>query len=82
MAQHAQLQAQAMLENQSVMSPMSPGSGSSAKSVKSAKKKNGNVREMSPEGPVSEVEQFTGISCLLITWKSNPEVEHLKVLIK
>ena len=24
-------------------------------------------------------EQFTGISCLLITWKSNPEVEQFKV---
>ena len=28
---------------------------------------------------VENKEEFTGISCLLITWKSNPEVEQFKV---
>ena len=58
--------AQARLENQSLMSPMSPMSPVSKSSSRSAK-------------PAAAPDQFTGISCLLITWKSNPEVENLKV---
>merc|ERR1719245_1327813 len=46
------------------MSPMSPVSKSSSRSAK----------------PAGAPDQFTGISCLLITWKSNPEVENLKEL--
>ena len=58
---------------------MSPLSGRS-------RKKNGNVcsSELSPLSPSSDLQagptqEFTGISCLLITWKSNPEVEQFKV---
>ena len=61
---------------------MSPLAGSSS----GAGKKNGNVcsSELSPLSPTSDLEaepsqEFSGISCLLITWKSNPEVEQFKV---
>ena len=64
----------------SLMSPMSPMSGSSKKSKSSGsgsgKKKSGTD---SAASTAEQAEQFTGISCLLITWKSNPEVEHFKV---
>lgn len=64
----------------SLMSPLSPMSGSSKKSKSSGsgsgKKKPGTDSAASTAGVA---EQFTGISCLLITWKSNPEVEHFKV---
>ena len=58
---------------------MSPLSGSC--------RKNGNVcsSELSPLSPSSEPQtgaasqEFSGISCLLITWKSNPEVKEFKV---
>ena len=57
---------------------MSPVSGSC--------RRNGNVcsTELSPLSPGSELQagasqEFSGISCLLITWKSNPEVEQFKV---
>ena len=63
--------AQARLENQSLMSPMSPMSPVSKSSSRSAKR--------SPTQTAAAPDQFTGISCLLITWKSNPEVENLKV---
>ena len=63
------------------LSPLSPLSGSG-----SCRKKNGNVctSELSPLSPSSDLQaeatqEFTGISCLLITWKSNPEVEQFKV---
>ena len=61
---------------------MSPQSGSSGK-------KNGAVcsSELSPLSPTSDLQaepsqEFSGISCLLITWKSNPEVEQFKVKAK
>jgi len=51
----------------SLMSPMSPASVKSAGSQGTSR------------GPHQE-DQFTGISCLLITWKSNTEVEQFKDL--
>jgi len=84
------LAAQEASENNSLLSPClssirSPGSGGSSKS--SNKKKNGTAgRKMQLEDMLAECaiveqkEEFTGISCLLITWKSNPEVEELKEL--
>ena len=87
--------AQELLEaenHSSHLSPLSPVSGMSSKSNKSVKsggsrKKNGVVKT-TPKSPPSSarsaaapVQEFTGISCLLITWKSNPEVEQFKVLI-
>lgn len=80
--------AQDMLDNQSsLLSPLSPVSHVSTKSARSvksvrssgSKKRDGTIKEMSPP-PMEREEQFTGISCLLITWKSNPEVEQFKEL--
>ena len=75
----ASQQAAEVLEASSQL--VSPLSGSS-------RKKNGNVcsSELSPLSPTSDPQagatqeqEFSGISCLLITWKSNPEVEQFKV---
>ena len=78
--QAAEMMAEADL---SLMSPLSPMSGSSKKSKSSGsgsgKKKVGTDSAASMAGGIEQAEQFTGISCLLITWKSNPEVEHFKV---
>ena len=83
------LAAQEASENNSLLSPClssikSPGSGRSSGSGN--KKKNGTAgRKMQLEDMLAECaivenkEEFTGISCLLITWKSNPEVEQFKV---
>ena len=82
-------EAQESSENNSLLSPClssikSPGSGRSSGSGN--KKKNGTAgRKMQLEDMLAECaivenkEEFTGISCLLITWKSNPEVEQFKV---
>ena len=81
--QAAEMMAEADL---SLMSPLSPMSGSSKKSKGSGsgsgKKKHGTDSATSTAGGAEQAEQFTGISCLLITWKSNPEVEHFKVGLK
>ena len=81
--------AQEAIENLSLLSPClssikSPGSGGSSRSGN--RKKNGTAgRKMKLEDMLAECsivedkEEFTGISCLLITWKSNPEVEQFKV---
>ena len=81
--------AQEAIENLSLLSPClssikSPDSGVSSRSGN--RKKNGTVgRKMKLEDMLAECsivedkEEFTGISCLLITWKSNPEVEQFKV---
>ena len=83
------LAAQEASENNSLLSPCmssikSPGSGRSSSSGN--KKKNGTAgRKMQLDDMLAECsivenkEEFTGISCLLITWKSNPEVEQFKV---
>ena len=79
------LAAQEASENDSLLSPcLSPGSGRSNGSGN--KKKNGTAgRKMQLEDMLAECaivenkEEYTGISCLLITWKSNPEVEQFKV---
>ena len=60
----------------SLLSPLSPVSGASSKIVRSKGSGSGG-KESGPGG----AEQFTGISCLLITWKSNPEVEQFKVSV-
>jgi len=71
-------------------SSIKSGSGGSS----SSKKKNGSVlsagaggRHMRLEEMVDEAaknagaaEEYTGYSCLLVTWKSNPEVEQFKEL--
>merc|ERR1712062_189275 len=76
----ASQQAAEVLEASSQL--VSPLSGSS-------RKKNGNVcsSELSPLSPSSDPQagatqeqEFSGISCLLITWKYNPEVEQFKDL--
>ena len=61
----------------SLLSPLSPVSGASSKIVRS--KGSGSGGKESGPGGEERGEQFTGISCLLITWKSNPEVEQFKV---
>ena len=83
------LAAQEASENNSLLSPClssikSPGSGRSSGSGN--KKKNGTAgRKMQLEDMLAECaivdnkEEFTGISCLFINWKSNPEVEQFKV---
>ena len=63
----------------SLLSPLSPVSGASSKIVRS--KGSGSGGKESGPGGVERGEQFTGISCLLITWKSNPEVEQFKVSV-
>ena len=84
------LTAQEISENDSLLSPClsslrSPGSGGSNKS--GSRKKNGSAgKRMKLEDMLAECalnekeEEFTGISCLLITWKSNTEVEQFKVI--
>ena len=77
-------------ENNSLMSPCrssirSPGSGGSGRSGSSRKKNGVAGKKMKLEDMLAECslgepeEEFTGISCLLITWKSNPEVQQFKV---
>ena len=63
----------------SIKSPASTGSQRSAKrSVNSGRKM--KLEEMVNECiKVDEQEKFTGHSCLLVTWKTNPEVEKFKV---
>ena len=79
------------MDNHSVMSSikspsLSVKSSKASKSPKSARSKstkNGSVgkriEDVPEEGEVEE-EKFTGHSCLLITWKTNPEVENFKDL--
>ena len=62
----------------SIKSPASSGSPKSAKKIgRGAKMK---LEDMLDEcAKVDEKERFTGHSCLLVTWKTNPEVEKFKV---
>ena len=66
------------------LSIKSSKSSKSPKTPRSKSTKNGSVgkglkiEEMPEEGEVEE--KFTGHSCLLITWKTNPEVENFKDL--
>ena len=73
----------------SIKSPsLSVKSSKASKSPKSARSKstkngsvgNGKRIEKVPEADEVEEEKFTGHSCLLITWKTNPEVENFKDL--
>jgi hypothetical protein len=83
------LAAQEALENNSLLSPCLSSiksSGSAGSSRSGNKKNNGTagpkmkLEDMLAECTIVEKEEeFTGISCLLITWKSNPEVEQFKV---
>jgi len=74
----------------SVKSPTLSAKSSKSKSPKSPRNKNKSNRngsigasmkidEMLDEAAVEE-DKFTGHSCLLITWKTNPEVENFKDL--
>ena len=68
--------------NKSVKSPTGSVKTKSPKSPRN-KNKNGSVgKGMGLEQMLEEVEEdtFTGHSCLLITWKTNPEVENFKDL--
>ena len=82
---------QKSMDNHSAMSSikspsLSVKSSKASKSPKSARSKstkNGSVGkriEDVPEEAEVEEEKFTGHSCLLITWKTNPEVENFKDL--
>ena len=73
----------------SIKSPsLSVKSSKASKSPKSARSKstkngsvgNGKRIEEVPDADEVEEEKFTGHSCLLITWKTNPEVENFKDL--
>ena len=68
----------------SIKSPTSMRSNRSGGSKAKAKAKNGTAGKMNLEDMLDEVgreeETFTGHSCLLITWKTNPEVEQFKEL--
>ena len=72
----------------SVRSTRSTGSRTSKGSKKRNGTKNGSaggrgamgLSEMLDEVEGVEEESFSGHSCLLITWKTNPEVEHFKEL--
>ena len=58
-------------------------SGSKGSGSKSSKKKNGTAKmkiEDMLDECATEEETFSGHSCLLITWKTNPEVEKFKEL--
>ena len=67
------------------LSAKSTKSSKSPKSQRSKSNKNGaaggglQVEELLEEAGAEE-EKFTGHSCLLITWKTNPEVENFKEL--
>ena len=68
--------------SKSVKSPtMSAKSSKSPKTPRSKSKSNGSAGK-SRTSEIAEVEaeedKFTGHSCLLITWKTNPEVENFK----
>ena len=81
-------EAQTSSANNSLLSPCfsvkSPASSGSSRSAK--KKGNGTagprmrIEDMLTEcAKIDDEEKFTGHSCLLITWKTNPEVEKFKV---
>ena len=62
----------------SIKSPPSSGSPRSAKKVGTGRKM--KLEDMLDEcAKVDDKEKFTGHSCLLVTWKTNPEVEKFKV---
>ena len=83
------LEAREASEHNSLLSPClssikSPPLSGSPRSAKM--KRNGtavqkmNLEDMLAEcAKVEDEDQFTGHSCLLITWKTNPEVEKFKV---
>ena len=60
-------------------SPKSPRSKDSNSNRNGTAGKNMKIDEMLQEAE-GEEEKFTGHSCLLITWKTNPEVENFKDL--
>ena len=65
-------------ESNSIKSPSkslkSPSLSAKSSSNKSPKSRTG------VEETIVEQERFSGLSCLLITWKTNPEVENFKEL--
>ena len=71
--------------SKSVKSPtLSARSNRSSKSPRSARSKTksngsaGKSRTSDAEDDLEDEDKFTGHSCLLITWKTNPEVENFK----
>ena len=88
-AAKAAREAHEIAENNSMLSSIkSPtsmrsarSSGSKGSGSKSSKKKNGTAKmkiEDMLDECATEEETFSGHSCLLITWKTNPEVEKFK----
>ena len=81
------LEAREASANNSLLSPgiSSIKSPASSGSSRLAKKTGNSGRQMKLEdmldetAKVEEEEKFTGHSCLLVTWKTNPEVEKFKV---
>ena len=65
----------------SIKSPPLSGSPRSAKMKNNGTaRRNMNIEDMLAEcAKVEDEDKFTGHSCLLITWKTNPEVEKFKV---
>lgn len=82
-------QAAELADNNSLLSSIkssvkSPTNSAKSTGSKKSNKKNGSAgRKMKLEEMVDEAakaeDKFTGHSCLLITWKTNPEVENFKV---
>ena len=78
-----------MADNNSLLSSIkssvkSPTNSAKSSGSKKSNKKNGAAgRKMKLEEMIDEAakteDKFTGHSCLLITWKTNPEVEQFKV---
>ena len=65
----------------SIKSPASSGASRIAKKIGTTGCKM-KLEDMLDEcAKVEDEEKFTGHSCLLITWKTNPEVEKFKVKI-
>ena len=81
------LEAREASANNSLLSPgiSSIKSPASSGSSRLAKETGNSGRQMKLEDmldettKVEEEEKFTGHSCLLVTWKTNPEVEKFKV---
>ena len=80
-----------LADNNSLLSSIkssvkSPTHSTKSSGSKKSNKKNGSAgRNMKLEEMIDEAakveDKFTGHSCLLITWKTNPEVELFKVNI-
>ena len=80
----ASREAHDLAENNSMLSSIKSPTSMRSNRSGGSKAKNGTAGKMNLEDMLDEVgreeETFTGHSCLLITWKTNPEVEQFKEL--